>query len=817
MSKKETLFKNALRDIFTGADIEGTSGYVNLLKIKKQYFDTLFPELNREIEADTRIDGDFKEEFYDKLFNFFHRYFSESGSIYFRHTPNYQKVYEQVYTEGKDVVLFWKTHMLYYVKSDVIFQSIPIEIKDETSNPFSFFIDASGIENKQSNERKNLVFVYEKVVDKDGKKTIFITAQYSERGNKTKIESIYKAIKDAGVKNISQEVIEKAFRVFEKQSEVDFFINKDARGFLKEQFDLYMYNWMFKELNDFSHNRFKKVQALKDWAERIIDFIGQFEDELVKVWNKPKFVRNTNYVLTMDKLSDELIKNIKNHSGTKDQIKEWIELGIVKADFDFTKKLSEKEIHLPIDTKFFKSIESELITEQGNLDESIDGFLIHSENYQALNTIKEKFHEKVKCIYIDPPFNLDGSDQFLYRTNYKDSNWASLLENRLRLAHGLLKDEGSIFVRCDNNGNYIVRSLLDSIFSSENFKGEIILNRFQKESDGITNTTESLFLYSKDYKKFKMNSVSRERQCIYCKREIDPKWQWAHSAGSSELPKYFEVDGKRVLLYPPKGRHWTNGQEKIDELTKLGQIRINKDLKYTDSQGNKISYTPERLQDPHVSLDNNWTDIPGYEFGVFSSSKFSTENADEVLQRVIQLCSNEGDIVCDFFLGSGTTTENSLLLKRKFIGIEMGEHFDSIVIPQMKKVASSVSTFFKYYSLEQYEETLARAKYSKNSDLTIWDNNKSPFAQYVFKTDQKLSEFIKTSDNDLSINFSLLYPDIDIAETLSNVTGKLISRKTPDSVEFIDGTIEKINPEKITLKEKIHLIQIMKPLIWWGE
>ncbi|MCM8815450.1 MAG: site-specific DNA-methyltransferase, partial [Candidatus Omnitrophica bacterium] len=120
------------------------------------------------------------------------------------------------------------------------------------------------------------------------------------------------------------------------------------------------------------------------------------------------------------------------------------------------KKLKKEYEHLPIDTKYFKDLELEILALFDDLDKSLDGWLIKSENYQALNTILPKFKEKVQTIYIDPPFNLDSSDQFLYRTNYKDANWATLLENRLRIAKNWLNEKGSIFVRCDYNGNWIV-------------------------------------------------------------------------------------------------------------------------------------------------------------------------------------------------------------------------------------------------------------------------------------------------------------------------------------------------------------------------
>ena len=94
----------------------------------------------------------------------------------------------------------------------------------------------------------------------------------------------------------------KSFRVFEKQSEVDYFINKNAKAFLQEQFDLWLYQYVFKGESDFDAKRLKQLQVIKSIAYKIIDFIAQFEDELVRVWNKPKFVLNSNYIITLDKI-----------------------------------------------------------------------------------------------------------------------------------------------------------------------------------------------------------------------------------------------------------------------------------------------------------------------------------------------------------------------------------------------------------------------------------------------------------------------------------------------------------------------------------
>jgi len=137
-------------------------------------------------------------------------------------------------------------------------------------------------------------------------------------------------------------------------------------------------------------------------------------------------------------------------------------------------ELSQKK--LPIDTKYFsQSFKEQLLeelTKDASLDDLLDGVLIKSENWQALNLLLNKFKEKVQTIYIDPPFNKEQEADYLYKVNYKDSSWASMLENRLSLAHDLLSERGSVFVRCDYNGNWIVRPLMNEIFGEENFRNE---------------------------------------------------------------------------------------------------------------------------------------------------------------------------------------------------------------------------------------------------------------------------------------------------------------------------------------------------------
>jgi len=422
---KEEKFYNTLKDIFVGAKVEGESGYINLMRIKSRYYEKgVFPKLQGDIGEVLKPFPEFREELFDKLYTFFNRYFSESGSIYFRYTPIHQNVYEKVYTDDKDVILFWKTHMLYYVKTDRLFKNLEAEI-----DGFKFFFDVSVLEHKKAFEKKEIIYEF-KEKRKDG--AIVFNVSYSERGKKTKIVEILRALKKEGVK-ITEDILEKAFRVFEKQSEVDYFINKNAKEFLRQQFNIWLYQYVFSGESEWTEKRIKQLQVLKEIAFKIIDFISQFEDELVKIWNKPKFVLNSNYVITLDRIANkniELVERILSHENFNKQGNEWRDLGIVDDGFDKSeilensligKGLNKKYKFLPIDTKYFKDLELEVLGLFDDLDNALDGWLIKSENYQALNTILPKFKEKVQTIYIDPPFNKEQDADYFYSVKYNCS------------------------------------------------------------------------------------------------------------------------------------------------------------------------------------------------------------------------------------------------------------------------------------------------------------------------------------------------------------------------------------------------------------
>ena len=240
------------------------------------------------------------------------------------------------------------------------------------------------------------------------------------------------------------------------------------------------------DLNNLDARHIARAKVIEAIGKRIIEFLAQIEDFQKMLWEKKKFVLRTDYVITLGKIEQYaggsfLQRILPEVCSSKEQLAEWSELfGVkVRSQSDLTKLDNWR--NLPIDTRYFpesfKDRLLEALSKDHDLDETIDGLLVKSENWQALNLLAEKYREKVQTIYIDPPFNKEQEADYLYRVKYKDATWITMLENRIQLAKELLCDSGNIFVRCDYNGNFYVRMLMNEIFGIDNFRNEIILRR----------------------------------------------------------------------------------------------------------------------------------------------------------------------------------------------------------------------------------------------------------------------------------------------------------------------------------------------------
>ncbi len=802
MKTNEAQFYEVLENLFIGVKIEDKqeslldpnakamkNGMLNLMKAKSKYYQSKKQELEKFIGLKCQNNNDLKEELFDKLYSFFKRYLSANGGIYFNDTPLYDSLYTKSDYEKcslkKDTALFYKTKDLYYVKSETIYKDFCFELENMVFN-----FDTSSLESKKNNEKVDLVF---NLKDTDTKtNTLNFSVTLSSKGNQTKMSEILKECLNQGVK-LDEEVLKKAFVKFKKQGSMDYFIHKNALGFLKEQLDLYLFEYLFKEMTEFDDKRLNGINTIKEVALQVISLVSEFENELCKIWNKPRFVLNSHFIVSLDQLKAKNydLNKITNHKNYPKQVKEWQDLNLKTTD-----NLLENEF-LPLDTIYFKDLEEEIKSLFS--EDEINGTLIKSENYQALNSLKNRYKETIDCIYIDPPFNT-GSD-FAYIDKFQDSTWLSLMHNRLELAYDFLSPQGSFYLHLDNNANYLGRMLVNDIFGKESFRNEIIWRRKQATSYGdkyFGVVSDTIFLYSKTDKNIfhTIKSLNDENTQKYIKERFVFSDKDGRKYMKSPLVNSLNRPNLKYVFQginpPPNG--WLYSQTRMQELFDNNELLIPNDPNARIYR--KIFLDKYEGQE----ISNLWLDISIVNPMAIEQEDFQTQKPEKLLERIIQASSDENSIVLDFFAGSGTTCAVAHKLKRKYIGIEMGEHFDSVILPRLKKVIGGFKSgaakefngggVMKVYALESYEEILRKIKY---------EDNDKPLAY-----DEQYSDLVECKNESYTLNLNALEKmGVDIKETLENLWGL--------KVEFFNEKVVKFKGND----KEIEILKALKEVLIW--
>ncbi|GAA8165897.1 hypothetical protein HpBT131_00030 [Helicobacter pylori] len=802
MKTNEAQFYEVLENLFIGVKIEDKqeslldpnakavkNGMLNLMRAKSKYYQSKKQELEKFIGLKCQNNNDLKEELFDKLYSFFKRYLSANGGIYFNDTPLYDSLYTKSDYEKcslkKDTALFYKTKDLYYVKSETNYKDFCFELENMIFN-----FDTSSLESKKNNEKIELVF---NLKDTDTKtNTLNFSVTLSSKGNQTKMSEILKECLNQGVE-LDEEVLKKAFVKFKKQGSMDYFIHKNALGFLKEQLDLYLFEYLFKEMTEFDDKRLNGINTIKEVALQVIVLVSEFENELCKIWNKPRFVLNSHFIVSLDQLKAKNydLSKITSHPNYPKQVKEWQDLNLKTTD-----NLLENEF-LPLDTLYFKDLEEEIKSLFS--EDEINGTLIKSENYQALNSLKNRYKETIDCIYIDPPFNT-GSD-FAYIDKFQDSTWLSLMHNRLELAYDFLSPQGSFYLHLDNNANYLGRMLLNDIFGKENFRNEIIWRRKQATSYGdkyFGVVSDTIFLYSKTDKNIfhTIKSLNDENTQKYIKERFVFSDKDGRKYMKSPLVNSLNRPNLKYVFQginpPPNG--WLYSQTRMQELFDNNELLIPNDPNARIYR--KIFLDKYEGQE----ISNLWLDISIVNPMAIEQEDFQTQKPEKLLERIIQASSDENSIVLDFFAGSGTTCAVAHKLKRKYISIEMGEHFERVILPRLKKVIggfkSGVAKEFngggvvKVYALESYEEILRKIKY---------EDNDKPLAY-----DEQYSDLVECKNESYTLNVEALEKmGVDIKETLENLWGL--------KVEFFNEKVVKFKGND----KEIEILKALKEALIW--
>jgi len=527
-------------------------------------------------------------------------------------------------------------------------------------------------------------------------------------------------------------------------------------------------------------------------AMKIIDFLNQIETFQKKVWEKKKFVIDTHYVISLDKIyeycGEDFFHSILSEIlSNKEQIREWknlfdIEVASEKDLVENPEKLNfdgEKYKKLPIDTKHFdEEFKWKLLialTENYDLDEVLDGVLIKSENWQALNLLLNKYSDKVQTIYIDPPYNT-GNDGFLYKDKYLHSSWLTMIQNRIDLCLKLLKNSGIFFSSIANNSKYYYESaklnlLLENVFPQR--MGELIWKRRSGSGSntiqGITEMHEYILCFGNEKADLNKNILTQDDFKKYKYEDEKGRYKWNDTVinqyTKQQRPNlyypifydpekdkiFFEKtttdNNKLVDIYPSK-----NGKSvffcdinSMKEIYKRGVLKIFKEGDKYKLKIKKYLYNTDRSINGNIvksvlEKDNTQFKIGGTSQGtrelkdMFNEGIFKNPKPSSLISLLIYISTkinDENNYVLDFFAGSGTTAHAVMKLnqedggKRKFILVEMADYFDTIIIPRIKKLSYSfdwkegkpqnsngIGVFFKYHILEQYEDSLENIEFS---------------------------------------------------------------------------------------------------------
>ncbi|GAA9004630.1 hypothetical protein HpHA116_11140 [Helicobacter pylori] len=348
---------------------------------------------------------------------------------------------------------------------------------------------------------------------------------------------------------------------------------------------------------------------------------------------------------------------------------------------------------------------------EGDLESALQdkntNYLIKGNNLIALHSLKKKFAKQVKCIYIDPPYNT-GNDSFNYNDNFNHSSWLVFMKNRLEVAREFLSDDGVIFVQCDDNEQAYLKVLMDETFGRENFIACFVWEKTSNSLSRIRIKTEYILCYEQT--KFGLifnGDMTEERQ---------------------DFPILNEVNVKRTLQFPPNSIYFKtfkgvikptkfNKMELIDDLrivnkTNSNMVRINAKFKWTQDKlddeikegttfvikSDEFSMRYIRKGDREVKASNVFNAECGVTTNIKATSEikvlfansntdlFSTPKPEALISRILEISTQENDLVLDFFAGSGTTCAVAHKMKRRYIGIEQMDYIETITKERLKKV-----------------------------------------------------------------------------------------------------------------------------------
>ncbi|MBU9174042.1 site-specific DNA-methyltransferase [Burkholderia gladioli] len=333
-------------------------------------------------------------------------------------------------------------------------------------------------------------------------------------------------------------------------------------------------------------------------------------------------------------------------------------------------------------------------------EDIFDNRLIFGDNLLALRALEAEFTGRIKCVFIDPPYNT-GSAFAQYDDGVEHSIWLSLMRDRLEIIQRLLSEDGSLWITIDDNECHYLKVMCDEIFGRKNFLANVVWQKRTAPDNRlrIGDAHDSILVYCKDIAKGKTAinqlSISAKREKDFKNLDNDPRGPWASDnltgmTGHATASQYYTITSPTGEKFtPPSGRCWALAEDTFKKLLADNRIWFGK---------NGASRPRLKRFLSEISGKNSWTWWPNDEVGHNQEAKkemialftannaFDTPKPERLLQRIIQLATNPGDLVLDSFAGSGTTGAVAHKMRRRWIMVELGEHCHTHVIPRLIKV-----------------------------------------------------------------------------------------------------------------------------------
>jgi len=754
-------------------------------------------------------------EVFNHVYEFFSRYYDKGDFISKRRYGGKEKYY--VPYNGEEVVLHWANKDQYYVKTAEYFRNYhfkaggyrvnfllreaEVEVNNVVGeNKYFVLCDSDFVKVDEEKRVVDIYFEWRALTDEEERK--FGTRNVQDLLVVDAIDRIFSETSGSSVgsllrvkENGEKTVLEKHLNNYVTRNTTDYFIHKNLNAFLERELEFYIKNEVvdldeLESLDERSlHIARAKVKAIREISRKIIEFLAQIEDFQRMLFEKKKLILRADYCITLDLISEKFYEEIGKNER---QVAEWKELlrldeitkgtlystvGKKTLDVDFLKAHK----HLMLDTMFFnQEFKHKIIESFESLDQKIGGIIIKSENFQALNLLLEKYNRKIECIYIDPPFNT-GVTQILYKNDYKDSSWLTLMENRFLQSKSLLHEDGVLVVAIDDYELSHLCELVDKLFNQHE-RNMVVVNHHPQGGYGanVTRTHEyALFIIprgkeilkgltkesSTEYRPF-MRSGRGENNFRYGRPNsffailVDPSNSEIKGIEpppdiNQEYPKEKTKEG--WLRIYPLGR---DGAERVWRLSYQGALVAFREGMLA-CRNAKTLYQVIKHQERRAPVFSNWTD-KRYNAGTYGTNLIADIMGDAsvfpypkslyTVQDTIEAIthSNKQAYILDYFAGSGTTAHATLNLnkkdggERKYILVEMDDYFDTVLKQRIEKIVYSRkwrdgkpvskdghSHMFKYIYLEQYEDALNNIAFIEK-DKTIQETLES-FQDYLMR------------------------------------------------------------------------------------